>query len=87
MSMMPPGGVRRIDRKRIHPTSGKVHSRKSASSILYKTPAQVCKDTSSAHLRLVTYGYMLWCWIDMRDRGCAPATVDWGGTTFVSCVA
>jgi hypothetical protein len=35
----------------------------------------------------VTYGYMLWCWIDMRDRECAPATVDWDRTTLVSCVA
>jgi hypothetical protein len=28
MSMMPLGGGRRIDRKRIHPTSGKMNSKK-----------------------------------------------------------
>jgi hypothetical protein len=39
-----------------------------------------------AHLRLVTYGYVLWCRIDMRNRECDRATVDLDRTTHDCCV-
>src|SRR3712207_4370279 len=31
--------------------------------------------------------YILWCWIDIRDRECFTATVALDRTTHVSCVA
>jgi hypothetical protein len=36
MSMMPPGGVRRIDRRLIHQTAWKVHAQKVIIAILHK---------------------------------------------------
>jgi hypothetical protein len=71
----------------IHPTSWKGNSRKSAYSIVRRTPPQNRRARSLAHPHSMTDPYMLWCWIDIRNRECSPAAVELDRTTHVSCVA
>jgi hypothetical protein len=61
--------------------------RKSAYSIVHRTPPQSRQARSLMHPRLMTDSYMLWCRIDMRDHECSTATVDLNQTTRVYCVA
>jgi hypothetical protein len=67
--------------------SRKVNSRKSAYSIVRRTPPQNRKARSLAHPLSMTDSYRLWSWIDIRDREYSPAAVELDQTTHVSCVA
>jgi hypothetical protein len=65
----------------------KVNSRKSAHSIVLRTPPQNRKARSLAHPHSIPDPYMLWCWIDIPDRECSTAAVALDRTTHGSCVA
>src|ERR687894_2357178 len=65
----------------------KTNSRKSAYSVVHRTPPQSPKPRSLTHPHSVTDSYMLWCWIDIHDRECSTATLELDRTTHVSCVA
>jgi hypothetical protein len=71
----------------VHATAGKGNSRNSAYCIVHRTPPQNRKARSLAHPNSITDPYMLWCWIDIRDRECSTAAVDLDRTTHGSCVA
>ena len=59
MSMMPPRGVWRIERKLIHLSAEKGNSRKSAYSIVLRTSPQNPKARSLVHPHAMTDPYML----------------------------
>ena len=71
------------------PNVGEVwNSRKSISRILNRKLPQ--SRNGLAPRRIPTPGegsYILWCWIDMRDRECSTATVACERSTHASCVA
>src|SRR5215208_5474334 len=71
----------------IHRSAWKWNPRKSAYSIVRSTTPQNRRARSLAHPHSMTDSYMLWCWIDIGDRECSTATVDWARTTHGSCVA
>jgi hypothetical protein len=58
----------------IHPSAWKVDSRISAYSVVHITPPQSPKARSSTQPHLMIDSYILWCWIDIRDRECFSAT-------------
>jgi hypothetical protein len=64
-----------------------VNSRNSAYCIVHRQQPQNRKARSFTHPHSITDPYMLWCWIDIRDRECSAAAVDLDRTTHGSCVA
>jgi hypothetical protein len=60
----------------IHRSAWKWNPRKSAYSIVRSTTPQNRRARSLAHPHSMTDSYMLWCWIDIRDRECSSATVE-----------
>jgi len=71
----------------IHLSAGKEYSRKSAYSVVHMTLPQSPKTRSSTQPHLMIGSYILWCWIDIRDRECFTAAKDLDRTTHGSCVA
>jgi hypothetical protein len=82
-------GVQRLSRSErlIHPSAWKGSSRKSAYSIVYRTPPQSRKARSLTHPNSETDSYILWSWIDIQARECSTSTVSLDRTTHGSCVA
>src|SRR5215211_2517435 len=60
----------------IHLSAWKGNSRKSAYSVVHMTPPQSPKARSSRQPHSMIVSYILWCWIDIRDRECFTAAVD-----------
>ena len=71
----------------IHSSSRNMDSWKSAYSVVHITQPQSPKARSSTQPHLVIDSYILWCWIDIRDRECFTATVALDRITDVSCGA